>query len=40
MNYEVHDITGEILSEKKNEAKTKKKKQLKLIQMCVCFNDK
>ena len=30
MDYEVQDITGEILSEKKNEAQTKKKKTIKV----------
>ena len=37
MDYEVQDITGKILSEKKNEAQTKKKKQLRWIRMSVCF---
>ena len=30
MDYEVQDITGKILSEKKNEAQTKKKKTIKV----------
>tara|TARA_B100001059_G_C17798399_1_gene564590 strand:- start:681 stop:821 length:141 start_codon:yes stop_codon:yes gene_type:complete len=37
MDYEVQDISGEILSEKKNEPEPRKKKPLKWILVFVCF---